>query len=151
QVEMGGEGSPLVLNSVDHAHACRDAGALEALREQQREPLLVARGHQNLESQWSTTLAIDQLRAAQVVAGACKQVERALERCSVAAGPVADRRRPGAIKYVGTHRLGKRRKQRSLPVIGRSPMRRQLRVIEKARASPVEIEEVTVVDPFEVE
>src|SRR5258706_15977791 len=30
-------------------------------------------------------------------------------------------------------------------------MRRQFRAVEKARASPVEIKEVTVVDPFEVE
>jgi hypothetical protein len=150
-IEIIGETPPLVLNRIYDAHACRNAGPLQTLRKQQREPLLVSRGDQNLEHQLSAALALDEFRAAEFVAGGGQQVERAFERSAVAAGAVADRRRPGAIEHVGANRVGKRRKQCSLPVIGRSPMRRQFRVVEKARAASIEIEEISVIDPLEVE
>src|SRR6516164_7383653 len=150
-VEIVAEAPAFVLNRVDHTHAGRNPRALEALREQQRKPLLVSRGHQDLECQWPAALAFDQFGAAQLVAGGCEQVERALERHAVAAGAVADRRRPGAVEHVGANGLGERRKQRFLPLIGRPAVGRQFRVIEIARAAPVEIEEVAVIDPFEVE
>ncbi len=102
-VEIKGETTTFELHRVDDAHARRDARALKALREQQREPLLVTRRDHELEGEGATGLALDQLRAAQVVAGGGKQRQRALERGAVAAGAVAHRRRPGAVEDVRTH------------------------------------------------
>src|SRR5207237_2509942 len=41
--------------------------------------------------------------------------------------------------------------QRFLPLIGRPPMGRQLRAIEIAGAALIEVKEIAVIDPFEVE
>src|SRR5215831_15240420 len=99
-----------VLNRIDHAHARRNPGPLQTLREQQRKPLLVSRRYQDLERQWPAALAFDQFSATQLVARGCEQAERALERHAVAAGAVADRWRPGAVEHVGANGFGERRK-----------------------------------------
>src|SRR5499427_10411619 len=91
-VEIVGETPPFILNRIDHAHARRNPGPLETLREQQRKPLLISRRHQYFECQWAAVLALDQFRAPQLVARSREQVECALECHAIAAGAVADRR-----------------------------------------------------------
>src|SRR5215510_4098259 len=150
-VEIVGESSTFVLYRIHNPHTRRNASPLQALREQERQPLLVPRCDQKLERERPPSLALDQLGAAQHVAGGREQLECALEGGAVAPGAVADRWRPGTVAYVRAHRIRKWREQHLFPRIRRPAMGRQVGAVEIARGAPVKVEEIAVVDPFEIE
>ena len=89
--------------------------------------------------------------ALQFVAGGVEQAERFAQIVAVAAGAIACRRRPGAVEHVGAHRVRKGRQQRALVLVRRAVVSRQFRVVEIARAAPVQIEKEIVIDPRGVE
>src|SRR5207248_1455063 len=95
--------------------------------------------------------ALAQLGALELVAGFGKQRERALERATVAARAVADRRMPAAVAHVSPHRIREGREQRALARIRCASMGGQFRAFEIARRAPIMAEKVILIDPFEIE
>jgi hypothetical protein len=60
---------------IHYAYACRNAGPLQALREDERQPLFVLLGDHDLESERPAAVAIDQGGAPQLEPGGREQVE----------------------------------------------------------------------------
>ena len=94
---------------------------------------------------------MDELRALEFVPGALEQSESLPQTGAVTARAVGDRGRPCAVQDVGAHGIRKRRKQLALARIGRDAVRRQIAAVEITRGAFVEVEEVVVIDPLEVE
>ena len=66
----------MVLHGVDEAHLGIDAGAREHGGKRERQPLVVAVGHHDLESERAPAAALAQRRAFKLVAGRGEQSER---------------------------------------------------------------------------
>ena len=150
-VEIERRQARLILHGVDQPHLRGDAGAGETVGKGKRQPLVVAIGHHDFESERAAARAIAQRRAVDLVAGGFEKRERLAQRRAVAAGAVADRRRPGAVEHVGANRIREGRQQRALFLIRRTVIGGQFAVIEKARAAAIQIVEKIAVDPFEIE
>ena len=121
----------------------------ELIGKGERETLVVAAGHHDLERERAPRRTVAQRRAFELVAGGFEQFERLAQRVAVAIGAVADRRRPGAVEHVGPHRVRIGRQQGALARVRRAMIGRQFGIVEEARAALIEIEEEIAVDPFE--
>ena len=112
-VEIERDPPCLELDRIDQAHPRRDPRPLEVAGEHQCQALLVLgvvsdRNH-DLEGEGAAGARLDQLAAAQLIAGRGQQFERAPQHGAIATGTVAGRRRPAAVEHIGTNRIGKRR------------------------------------------
>ncbi len=101
-VEIESKPALIELHGIDHAHRRLDTRALQVALIGQRDPLLIARRHQNFEGERRLGRALPQYRAVEIVTGLRQQAQRATQRYAIAARTVADGKAVAAVKDVGS-------------------------------------------------
>ena len=85
----------------------------------QRDPLLIARRHQDFEGEGGLGRTLPQHRAVEFVAGLRQQLQRAAQRGAIAAGTVGDGKAETAVENVGRHMRRERFQQLPLAIVRR--------------------------------
>src|SRR5262249_14411861 len=150
-VEIKTNATALELRRIHRPHARLDADPFQTADESEREALLVAGRGENFERERPAGGDAGQLRPFEFIAGGLEQCEGAAEGVAVTARTVSHGWGPRAVHHVGAYGIRERLQELALSLVGGNAVRREVTTIEITCSALVQIEEIIVVDPLEVE